>query len=493
MPKLKISQLLQGRVHIVGVSGSEGAAVALWLIKLGQKQLVGHDFKTNKEFEQSFCSYHTSLSKAEQNKLLKRLKGGLTKLHLRDTYLSGISEADYVIVPSSWFRYAPNNPKLTKLVKQKPKIVFNIYTLLLSLYQGSIVGVTGTAGKGTTVQFIKLMLPKALTMGGPWQHNDFGRLLNHGQNKGILIVEVNNRQLTMAPAVRLSPPVGVITNITVNHLDDHQGSFAKYRQSKWQLIAYQKKADAAVLNADDPNCRLLARRARGRVRLFGLTSRADLDATVKDGWIMLRRGRQWQKIVSLKSLPPSLIADHFKYDALAAVLAADIMGASINNLARALWHFKPQEGRLSLVKKSGFITVINDTAATRPEATSSAVKAFANYDIHLILGGMRRFPQTTQYNQLFKVIKNSTVVSVAMIGGLAPWLFKLAQCNKLPQKINKFKDLSAAVKWSIDDAKQKKLKRLQLILLSPACESFGEFVDYRQRGEVFKKSIEKYL
>lgn len=498
MFKLKVDKLLNSKVHIVGVSGSEGAAVALWLIKQGHKNLAGHDFKTAKEFENSFRNYHASLNRAEQDKLFKQLKGGLSKLHLRDTYLAGINEADYVIVPSSWFRYAPNKPKLTKLVAKRPKSVFNIYTLLLSLYQGKIIGVTGTAGKGTTVQLIKSMLPKALTMGGPWQHNDFGRLLQHGKRRGVLIMEVNNRQLILVPSVKLSPAIGVITNITVNHLNDHNGSFAKYRQSKWQLLAYQNQADTAVLNADNPSCRLLARRARGQVKLFGLTKRADLDAAVKDGWITVRRGQQWQKVVSVKSLPSPLLAEHFLADALAALLAADSMKASLKNIAKALWGFKPQEGRLSLVKKAGLITAINDTAATRPEATSSAVKAFSDYDIHLILGGMRRFPQVQQYNQLFKIISQSSVKSVALIGGLAPWLAKLAQKNKLNkkvqvQKLNKF---SLAVKWSVECAKNsltKIYRRPQLILLSPACESFGEFVDYRQRGEVFKQLVNKLI
>lgn len=501
MTKIAGQELVKSVVHIVGVSGAEGSAVARWLIGLGNQNVVGHDFKTAAEFDASFRSYHASLPKAEQSKLLAQLKAGLSKLHLRDTYLAGLAEADFVVVPSAWFRYAPNRPKLSSFVKKNSAKVVTAYTLLLELYgtlsvpsraaqrRGQTVGVTGTAGKGTTVRLLSQMLPKALTFGGPWQHVDFGKILEHGRRGGTLVMEVNNRQLTLAPYRRVSPSVAAVTNVTVNHLDDHGGSFAAYRKAKQQILAYQRRGDVAVLNADDPQCRLLARRAPARVRLFSVAGRPDADAAVRDGWFSLRRGRSWQRVASLPSVPPLLrTSPHLQADALAALLAADAAGASVRAMAGALWKFGTEEGRLTVVAKRGSVTYVNDTASTRPEATAAAAAAFAGSKLHVIVGGSRQHPRADQYEAMFRRLRAADVATVALIGKLAPWLAKRATRAGLAADV-------VAVAGTLPKAfalcqrRAAKLAGPQAIILSPGCESFGEFHDYRERGERFVELV----
>jgi UDP-N-acetylmuramoylalanine--D-glutamate ligase len=490
MPKVTERQLFKSKVHIVGVSGAEGAAAALWLIRAGNEQVVGHDFKTKDEFADNFASYHADLAKAEQAKLVREIKSGLHKLHLRDTYLAGLSEADFVVVPSAWFRYAPNKPKLSQFVRKNSSKVLTMYTLLLELYSGQTIGVTGTAGKGTTVRMLASMLPKAATFGAAWQHIDLAKILAHGKKHGTLVMEVNNRQLTLAPYRKVSPSIAAVTNITVNHLDDHAGSFAEYRKAKSQLLAYQKRSDVAILNAENPSCRLLARRAKSKVRLFSVVPRADVDATIREGWFSIRRGRSWQRIASLSSVPPLLRSSAaLQSDALAALLAADAAGAPVKAMARALWNFKTQEGRLSIVRKQGTATYVNDTASTRPEATAAAVAAFPGSAIHLILGGSRQHPQARQYEELFKILARHNVQTVALIGSLASWLAKRAKAAGLASTVHiaEVKNLAAAAKLCTTRAKL--AKGAQVVLLSPGCESFGEFKDYRERGEKFYESI----
>ncbi len=489
MVKLSADKLIKSTVHIVGVSGAEGSAIARWLIRSGNDKVVGHDFKTAAEFDASFRSYHASLPKAEQTKLLFELMHGLAKLHLRDTYLAGLAEADYVVVPMAWFRYSPNKPKLTAFIKKNPSKVVSGYTLLLELYGGKTIGVTGTAGKGTTVRLLSQALPKAVTFGGPWQHVDFGKILEHGRRGGTLVMEVNNRQLTLAPYRKVSPNIAVITNITVNHLDDHGGSFAAYRKAKWQILAYQKRGDVAVLNADDPSCRLFARRAVGRVRLFSVAGRPDSDAAIRESWFSIRRGRAWQRVASLASVPPLLrTSPHLQADALAALLAADAAGASIRAMALALWRFGTEDGRLTIVARRGNITYVNDTASTRPEATAAATAAFAGSKLHLIIGGSRLHPRPEQYEAMFKKLKALDVQTVALIGTLAPWLAKraarvgfkddvVAQVGTLPKAV------------ALCQRRAAHNKEQQVIILSPGCESFGEFRSYQERGEKFGQLV----
>jgi UDP-N-acetylmuramoylalanine-D-glutamate ligase len=477
MAKVTVSSLLKSTVHIVGVSGAEGSAIARWLIKSGNDRVVGHDFKTAAEFDASFRSYHASLPKTEQTKLLSELKHGLAKLHLRDTYLAGLAEADYVIVPMAWFRYSPNKPKLTTFIKKNPSKVVSGYTLLLELYGG------------TTVRVLAQALPKAITFGGPWQHVDFGKILEHGRRGGTLVMEVNNRQLTLAPYRRVSPSIAVITNITVNHLDDHGGSFAAYRKAKWQILAYQKRGDVAVLNADDPSCRLFARRGYGRVRLFSVAGRPDVDATIRESWFSIRRGRAWQRVASLASVPPLLrTSPHLQADALAALLAADAAGASVRAMASALWRFGTEDGRLTVVTRQRNITYVNDTASTRPEATAAAAAAFVGSKLHLIIGGSRLHPRAEQYEAMFKKLKALDVQTVALIGALAPWLAKrAARVGLKDDVVAQVGTLPKAV--ALCQRRAAHNKEPQAIILSPGCESFGEFHDYRERGDKFRQVV----
>ncbi len=491
MPKVTERQLLSSKVHIVGVSGAEGSAVARWLIRSGNQQVVGHDFKTAAEFDASFTSYHAGLPKVEQARLLRELKSGLSKLHLRDTYLAGLAEADYVVVPSAWFRYTPNRPKLLSFVKKNSAKVVTAYTLLLELYPGLTVGVTGTAGKGTTVRLLSQMLPRAATFGGPWQHVDFGKILEHGAKKGTLVMEVNNRQLTLASYRKVSPDVAVVTNVTVNHLDDHGGSFAAYRKAKQQIVAYQKRGDVAVLNAGDPQCRLLARRSPGRVRLFSVAGRPDADASIREGWFCIRRGRGWQRIASLSSVPALLkTSPHLQADALAALLAADAAGASVRAMAGALWKFGTEEGRLTVVAKRSSVTYVNDTASTRPEATAAAAGAFVGSKLHLIVGGSRQHPRADQYEAMFRKLKQLDVQTVALIGKMAPWLAKRAARVGLADNVVSVAGTLPKA-FSLCQRRAARGSGAQSIILSPGCESFGEFHDYRERGERFVQLVNR--
>jgi UDP-N-acetylmuramoylalanine--D-glutamate ligase len=160
-------------------------------------------------------------------------------------------------------------------------------------------------------------------------------------------------------------------------------------------------------------------------------------------------------------------------------------------MAKALWNFKTQAGRLTIIKKQGSLTYVNDTASTRPEATTAAVTAFANTAIHLIIGGSRKHPQAQQYEDMFNNIKSANVQTIALIGSLASWLAKRAARVGLPKDcvLAQSGTLAKAVSLCQRRAAAARKKTSQVILLSPGCESFGEFVDYRQRGEKFRELV----
>jgi len=194
-------------------------------------------------------------------------------------------------------------------------------------------------------------------------------------------------------------------------------------------------------------------------------------------------------VASLASVPPLLrTSPHLQADALAALLAADAAGASIRAMALALWRFGTEDGRLTIVARRGNITYVNDTASTRPEATAAATAAFAGSKLHLIIGGSRLHPRPEQYEAMFKKLKALDVQTVALIGTLAPWLAKraarvgfkddvVAQVGTLPKAV------------ALCQRRAAHNKEQQVIILSPGCESFGEFRSYQERGEKFGQLV----
>src|SRR3989344_2717702 len=107
---MKIEDLKKKKIHLIGVSGAEGSSLALFLIRLGCRNLTGHDFKTKNDFLKSFFAYHENLSAANQRSYFKEIKNGLKKINFKDRYLKGLAEAEIIFAPASHFRYPQNRP-----------------------------------------------------------------------------------------------------------------------------------------------------------------------------------------------------------------------------------------------------------------------------------------------------------------------------------------------------------------------------------------------
>jgi len=473
---MKLNDLKNLNVHIVGISGVEGKCLALFLIKLGCKNLTGHDF-SNKKIEPKIADHFKII-------------------HARSDYLINISEADLILAPSSWFRYAKNSS--LKNFK-KNQIFWTWYNLLLEFYPGILIGVTGTAGKGTTVNLIYSILKSAKKavwkIGDSWQNFDLLKILKSNK-KSFVVAEISNRTLTFAKYSKKSPQIAVITNITKNHLDDHQGSFAKYISVKKEIAKYQNNDDYLVLNSSDRQS------------------------------IKLKNFNKSKKVLySNKSTEASLIKNrnifgrHLKADAVAAIKAAKILKIKKSAIVIGLNKFQPREGRMQLIKSINGIQFINDAACSRPEAAIEAIKSFKKGKVRLILEGYRYKPDKLQFLKLIKTIDEYQVKSVAISGKITNFLIPLFNKSstfsapipvlEIPRrKIIRFHGHAThnGAGWKVlDKAKAEviisknlsesikktsaKSKKGDVVLLSPSCESFGEFKDYRERIKLFNKVV----
>lgn len=467
---MKLNDLKKYQIHIVGLSGAEGASLAIFLLDLGCRNLVGHDYKKKEEFAASLANYNRAWSQAKVKQVAKRFQKNIV-IHYQEEYLKDINQAQIILTTSSWFRYAINEP-LYMVDKEKTKF-WCWYNLLLEFFPGFLIGVTGTAGKGTVTNLLYHLIKKSgiFLFGDSWRELNLGEVL--GKSKATVIAEINNRVLTLAPQSAKSPQLAIVTNVIKNHLDDHHGRLIEYWESKCNLILFQKKSDLALFNADDPLTVKMKAVGKGKKLWYGQAGR---QAKITKDAIVINGREKYL----LKDLP--FIGQHFYSNAASSILAARLLGVSESQVRARLKTFPAREGRMEKLGIKNGVTYINDGAATRPVATLKAVEALPVKSVYLLLQGSRKYESTDEFIKMVKLIAKRQVKMVLASGGVEKIVQPLFKKYAPKIILTIYPNLTASFQRAVKEAKAG-----DHILLSPSCESFGEFVDYRQRSELFNK------
>lgn len=369
----------------MGVSGSEGAAVALFLAR--QKiPFIGYDFAPLASLEKNFNANHLGYTKAAKKKVFEQLWALREQFACDQNYLKNIANADLIFVSQNWEAYPPNAP-LKKLFARAPEKFATLTQLYFALFPGKILAITGTNGKSTTSKLTaEIMLTsrhRTYFTGNDRRNVQILDQVDKWTPRNWLVIEVSNRQLKW-PLPR-PPEIGVITNVTRNHLDEYGGSFARYAAGKLSLIKNQQKQYFAVLNADDRVTAGFAKKIASTPLFFSTHGAVAEGAWVADGVLWHRSGEKPTRICRVDDL--QIRGNHNLANALAALTATRAAGVDWTTIRRNLKAFRGLPQRLEIIAKRGKIQFINDTASTTPESTIAALSSFPAGSVHLICGG----------------------------------------------------------------------------------------------------------
>lgn len=474
----EIIRRLRGKnIHVVGFAGTEGAAVVDFLVGRGVTTITAHEMHTPDEFSAAFDRTHQWVPAAERAAAAQRLLRYTVTYRWKDHYLDGIDRADVVFVPQSWFRYAHNAPLRARQTRGVP---FSSMTqLFFEVSPCPIIGITGTNGKFTVAHLIHQMLRRsgfaAFFSGNDRSHVPMLYYVDEIPPDAWLVLEISNRQLVGLPH---SPHIAVVTNIVPHHLDDH-GTMEAYVATKRTLISHQSGEDKAVLNADNPHTAAMASLAL-HPYLFSRTRRVDRGAYVAGGRLVVAGDRVEQTVpVSVLQVPGT----HAVENALAACLAASLAGASAPAMAEVLAEFRGLPYRFRLVEEVNGVRFIEDSLATNPEAARAAI-AGMDRPFMLIAGGARPNATASDFTPMRDALMTSPARAVFLLGATAPQLMQALSGLRVPVTV------AGTLERAVADAATM-ARPGEAVLLSPGCESFDQFTDYRHRGDRFAELVKE--
>ncbi len=338
--------------------------------------------------------------------------------------------------------------------------------------QGRLVAITGSNGKTTTTSLIGHILETAgipVLVAGNIGTPLISRV-ETSSDSTVTVAEMSSFQLETIESLR--PDVGLLLNLTPDHLDRH-ASFEEYGRAKARIFENQTENDAAIVNADD-HVAVQYAPTRPRIFWFSRLKRVAKGAFLRGGEVVFRR--DGAETVLLQRASIGLRGEHNVENVLAAAAAALLVGAQPTAIAAGVRSFAGVEHRLEHLAEIGGVSFYNDSKATNVDATLKALDAFPGH-LLVILGGKDKGGDFTLLCEPLR----QRASRVLLIGAAAE---KIAAQIGQVVPVEMVGTLDRAVRLAFESARPG-----DIVLLAPACASFDQFENFEHRGRVFKQLV----
>jgi UDP-N-acetylmuramoylalanine--D-glutamate ligase len=340
------------------------------------------------------------------------------------------------------------------------------------------VAITGTNGKSTTTALVAHLMASAgydAQLGG----NIGTAILSLAPPRSgrVHVIECSSYQIDLAPS--LDPSVGILLNVTEDHLDRH-GTMANYAAIKERLVAGVQERGTAIVGVDDNWCQATADRLdRAGKRVVRVSVRRPLPdgLYVEHEQIMQAAGATARAMAQLGGIG-SLRGLHNAQNAACASAAALALGLAPAAIQDGLRSFPGLAHRMEEVARRGGVLFVNDSKATNADAASRALACFS--DIYWIAGGLPKTGGITSLAEFFPRIRKAYLI------GQAADEFAATLAGKAPHEV--VGTLDKAVEAAARDAEAAGSPDA-VVLLSPACASFDQYRNFELRGAAFRNLV----
>ena len=341
------------------------------------------------------------------------------------------------------------------------------------------VAVTGTNGKSTTTALIAHLAASAgmdAQLGG-----NIGTAilsLEPPRPGRVHVIECSSYQIDLAPS--LDPSVGILINLTEDHLDRH-GTMANYAAVKERLVAGVPHDGAAVIGVDDDWCQNIAARLAQtgkRVERISVRRKLNNGFYLDASRIMRANSAAVSPIAELGGIG-SLRGLHNAQNAACATAAALTLGLHPPAIQAGLRSFPGLPHRMEEVGRRGAVLFVNDSKATNADSAAQALACFS--DIFWIAGGRPKTGGIEGLRSFFPRIRKAYLI------GEAADQFAATLADNVPHEIDGTLDQALAA--AARDAAASSAAE-PVVLLSPACASFDQYRNFEVRGDAFRALVQ---
>ncbi|WP_297763764.1 UDP-N-acetylmuramoyl-L-alanine--D-glutamate ligase [uncultured Muriicola sp.] len=341
--------------------------------------------------------------------------------------------------------------------------------------KATIIGITGSNGKTTTTMLIHHILKQAgYAVGMAGNIGDsFAKMVAECSYE-YYVLEISSFQLDGITKFR--PHIGILTNITPDHLDRYEYDFQKYIVSKFRIAMNQTKEDYFIYDADDEVIvhYLQKHPIQAKLLPFSLEKEGVQGTYIKDKHFEIKTE---QGTMEMRSDSLALEGKHNLKNTMAAITAAKLVGIRKEVIRDSIQNFQGAAHRLEKVLKIHHVQYINDSKATNVNATYYALDSMSTPTVWIV-GGLDK---GNDYKVLMPLVREKVKAIICL--GMDNTKLRHAFGNAVDIFVETYA-MSEAIKVAYKVA-----ERGDTVLLSPACASFDLFKNYEDRGNQFKEAI----
>jgi UDP-N-acetylmuramoylalanine--D-glutamate ligase len=385
--------------------------------------------------------------------------------------------SDEKILNANFIVKSPGIPYKADIIKKAKAASISLIDEIefASLYtDAKVIAITGTNGKTTTTLLTYHLMKEAgfnVALAGNVGFSMARQVAE--QKHDWYVLELSSFQLDGIKTFK--PEIGVLLNITPDHLDRYDYLLDNYINSKFQLIQNMGAEQHFIYYVNDPIIEKEVTKRTLIPKQVPVSLLPSSKAPVHfDGEKMNFQLRDHFRIAQSET---TLKGPHNLINTMSAVSAVFIAGASLDSIKAGLRTFKNAPHRLESVATIKGVEFVNDSKATNVD---SVVYGLGSYDKPLIwiAGGVDK---GNDYNLIKEEVRKKVKVLICL--------------GKENDKLKKaFGDVVSQIyeTQSVTDLVHQALKVANagdVVLLSPACASFDLFKNYEDRGDQFRKAV----
>ncbi|MEY2792679.1 MAG: UDP-N-acetylmuramoyl-L-alanine--D-glutamate ligase [Bacteroidota bacterium] len=340
--------------------------------------------------------------------------------------------------------------------------------------KAKIIAITGSNGKTTTTLLTYHLLKEAglkVGLAGNIGRSFAKQVMEDKMD--YFVIEISSFQLDRC--FQFKPDVSILLNITPDHLDRYEYKFENYIHSKFRIFQNIDSNSTCITWAEDEVVNQFRNKLNiGKQLAISFTNKKAA-AYISENEIYFHEN--WK----IKRVDLPIKGPHNAINLSAAVLAAEAIGISKEEIKKSLSSFINAEHRLEPCGNWNGIEFINDSKATNVDAVYYALNSFKK-GIILIIGGVDKGNDYTVLDQLVKDKVKGIVClgkdNEKLLKHFSPFLEHIISTESLKEAVSK------SALWA---------EKGDTILLSPACASFDLFNNYEDRGKQFKQTVKDFM